>query len=333
MAYYRLILPFLACALTSSIWASGEHSGSRENSSYIIDQKSTIEILNSAEYKILINHKDYSPELLWALMTDGADETGIAIQKKDEPMKRDYYSVQYLDSEDGGLFNLGYVLRYRQGWDKFTALGSSDNEQSRKYDITFKFRDSDLNRVLSLPVSMAREPEGREATSELQADISPYGVYYSRSIKVKLKEKDFGKFSSLFESTVSSYAELFPHLLNIGLLPQTAINPVGGLTIIEERVKPGTLVLSCGVELEVVFTRFLLNGEELVAEASFSFTTEYEMRDENGNKVRNKMSLEDFKEVEGFFRTILNSYGEKVNSRWSKTNSVYEAYFPQNGEE
>lgn len=308
----------------------GDHIGriAAENKYYIIDEPGTIESLDSAEYKMLINLEDYSPETLWALMKEAAAETGVTIEESDEPMKRNYRDVQYIDSEYGMVSNFGYVLRYRQKWDEYVAPGSTANEHDDKYDITIKFRDSDLSKSLAVSLSVGDEFADIGKKPEMEADISPFGIKYSWAIKVKPKLKDFGEFSDLFESSISSYARLYPDLLEIGLPSDTVIEPVGGLTILEEKVEPAMMTLSCGAEMEVAFSMFFMDGKELVCEASFDFDTEYEVTEADGNTVEKKLTLEDFKQAEAFYKVILTKYDNKLNFGWSKTKFVYDKLFP-----
>ena len=306
-----------------------EHIGTiaAKNSYYVIEDSATFEELDSVEFKMLINLEDYSPELLWDLMKEAAAETGVTIEEEDEPMKRKYRDVQYIDSEFGMVSNLGYVLRYRQKWDEFVAPGSAENEHDSKFDVTIKFRDSDLAKALDIPLSVGAEFEDIEKKPEMEADISPFGIKYSWAIKVKPKLKDFGEFSDLFEPSLSSYARLYPDLLNIGLSADTVIGPVGDLTVLEEKVEPAIMTLSCGAPMEVAFSVFFMNGEELVSEASFDFDVEYETVDADGNEVEKKMTFEDFKEAEAFYKAILIKYDNKLNFGWSKTKYVYDTLF------
>lgn len=303
------------------------------NSYYVIDDSETIESLDSAEYKMLINLDDYNPELLWELMKEAAAETGVTIEEEDDPMKRKFRRIRYMDSEFGMMNNFGYVLRFRQKFEEYVALGSSDNVNDDKYDVTIKFRDSDLQKSLSIPLSVGDEFEEIEKKPEMEADISPYGIKYSWAIKVKPKVKDFGEFDDLFEPSLESYARLYPDLLDIGLPAETVIEPVGGLTILEEKIEPAILVLSCGAEMEVAFSKFFMDGKELVAEASFDFDTEYEIKDEDGDEVEKTMTLEDFKQTEAFYKSILEKYNDRIDFGWSKTKFVYDTLFPEVAEE
>ena len=304
-----------------------------QNKYFVIDDAAVAEKLDSVEYKMLINLEDYSPELLWELMKEAAVETGVEIQESDEPMKRNYRRVEYLDSEYGMLKNFGYILRFRHAYDEYEGVDSPANEDDSKYDITIKFRDGDIEKSYNTPLSVGSAFAAIETSPELEADISPYGIKYSRAIKVKPKVKDFGPFADLFEPTLASYATLFPNLLDVGLPVDTVISRVGGLTILEEKVEPAVLVLDCGVEMEVAFSQFYMDGEVLVAEASFDFGTVYETRDAAGNEVEVKMTVEDLRQTEAFYKAILERYDERLNFGWSKTTFVYDTLFPDVGAE
>ena len=148
-----------------------------------------------------------------------------------------------------------------------------------KFDITIKFRDADLYKSLSIPLSVGPAFEDISKNPEMEADISPYGIKYSWAIKVKPKVEDYGLFADLFEPSLESYAALYPHLLDIGLPADTVVEPVGGLTVLEEKIEPAILVLDCGAEMEVAFSTFFIKGEALVAEVSYDFDTEYKVKD------------------------------------------------------
>lgn len=325
------VLALIASCTTATVETEVEESrGSvhAQNSYFVIDDAAVVEKLDSVEFKMLINLEDYSPEELWSLMKEAAAETGVVIEEEDEPMKRKYRNIQYMDNEYGMMNNFGYVLRYRQKYDEFIAAGSADNVMDSKYDITVKFRDSDMEKSLSVPLSVGAEFESIEKSPELEADISPYGIKYSWAIKVKPKVKDFGEFADLFEPSLSSYARLYPNLTEIGLPADTVINPVGGLTILEEKIEPAIMKLSCGAEMEVAFSSFFMDGEVLVAEASYDFDTVYEIKDADGNDVERKLTLEEFKQAEDFYKAVLNKYDERLNFGWSKTKFVYDTLFP-----
>jgi len=302
-----------------------EESVHAQNSYFIIDDQAVIDKLDTAEYKMLINLDDYEPAVLWDLMKTAAEENGIDIEESDEPLKPRYRDVQYIDSDYGMLNNMGYILRHRFKYDNFVEAGSPDNEMDSKYDITIKFRDSDLDKSLASTLSVGSAFEDIAKKPEMEADISPYGIKYSHSIKVKPKVKDYGLFVDLFEPVLSSYAALYPDLLDIGLDADIEVRPVGGLTVLEEKIEPAVFTLDCGAEMEVAFSVFFIEGEPLVAEVSYDFDLEYDVKDSDGNEEEKKMALEDFDQVEAFYRSLLNSYDEKLNFGWSKTNFVFDS--------
>ena len=321
----------MSCGTTakSSMDASSEEEnrGSihAKNSYFVIDDPAVYDKLDTAEYKMLINLEDYEPELLWSLMKEAAAENNIEVEESDDPMEIGYRKVLYLDSGYGMLHNLGYTLRHRHPFEKFVTYNSQDNILEGKYDITLKFRDSDIEKVDSTPITIGPAFEELKKDSEIEADISPYGIKYSKSIKVKPKVKKYGQFADLFESKLGSYATLYPELLQTGLPADTDIKPVGGITVIEEKIEPAILKLSCGAEMEVAFSTFFINGEALVSEASYDFDLDYKIKDSAGNKVKKRLTLEEFKQAENFYKSILNKYDEKLNFGWSKTNYVFDS--------
>ncbi|MCK5152872.1 MAG: membrane lipoprotein lipid attachment site-containing protein [Spirochaetales bacterium] len=296
-----------------------------KNSYFVINDPSVVEKLDSVEYKMLINLEDYEPEVLWALMIEAATENNVKVEEEDNPMKRRYRNVEYIDSEYGMLNNFGYILRHRHKFDEFVAIGSSDNVMDDKFDITIKFRDADLAKSLSIPLSVGSAFDDISKNPEMEADISPYGIKYSWAIKVKPKVKDYVSFADMFDPSLDSYAALYPHLLDIGLPADTIVEPVGGLTVLEEKIEPAILVLDCGAEMEVAFSTFFIDGEALVAEVSYDFDTEYKVKDSEGNKIEKKMTLEDLKQAESFYKSILEKYNERLNFGWSKTNFVFDS--------
>ncbi|MBB6482175.1 membrane lipoprotein lipid attachment site-containing protein [Spirochaeta isovalerica] len=326
-------LMLAACATAPDTASSEDEAENRgilaaEKGYYLLDDERIVEKLDSAEYKMLINLEDYSPEILWDLMKEAAAETGVVIEEFEEPMKRNYRDIQYLDTDYGMVKNLGYILRYRFPWDVYEGPGAAANERDSKYDITIKVRDSDMNKAISVPLSVGEEFADIEKSPELEADISPYGMKFAWAIKVKPKTKDFGPFEDLFEPTLESFSRLYPQVLNTGLPPETVIGPVAGKTILEEKVEPALMFLSCGTEMEVAFSTFFMDGEKLVTEASFDFDTVFDKVDENGNEVEYKMTLEDFRQVEEFYKVILQKYNNRIDFGWSKTQFVYDTLFP-----
>ena len=307
--------------------SSSENSGSThaQNSYFVIDDPAVVEQLDSVEYKMLINLEDYKPEELWALVKEAAAENSVEVEEEDDPLEPNYRIVEYLDSEYGMVHNFGYTLRHRQKYDEFVSEGSSDNVWDDKFDITIKFRDDKLAKAFTAPLSVGPAFEEISKNPEMEADISPYGIKYSWAIKVKPKVEDYVSFADMFEPTLSSYAELYPHLLDIGLSSDTVIEPVGGLTILEAKIEPAILILDCGAEMEIAFSTFFIEGEALVSEVSYDFDTEYKVKDSDGNKIEKKMSLEDLKQAESFYKSILGKFGERLNFGWSKTNFVYDS--------
>ncbi len=295
-----------------------------KESYYILTDPAVVEAFDSAEYKMLINLETYlsdgSISDMWEMMKDSAAETGIIIEEEDDPLQPHYRDIQYLDTEYGMVNNFGYTLRYRQKIEEFVAEGSAENVMDSKYDITIKFRGPDLAESLSTPLSVGGDFDSIAKSPEMEADISPYGIVYTNSIKVKPKVKDFGEFADLFDPTLASYATLYPELLDIPLDAESTIGPVGGLTVLEEKIEPAILVLSCGAEMEVAFSVFYMNGEPLVSEVSFDFDTEY------GDDK--KMNIDDFRQVEAFYTSLLGKYSDRLDFGWSKTKFVYDTLFP-----
>ncbi len=321
---------FSSCSTTQAekpLVSQEDNRGSihAKNSYFIIDDQAVFDKLDTAEYKMLINLEDFNPEILWSLMKEAAEENNITVTEAEEPMKKGYRKVQYLDSKYGMLKNFGYILRYRHPYKKFVSYESAENEMDSKYDITLKFRDSDVDKSLSAPMSVGSAFDSIKTDAEMEADISPYGIKFSKSIKVKPKTKEYGLFDDRFESNLKSYATLYPELLDLQLPPETEINPVGGLTVLEEKIEPAVLTLDCGAEMEVAFSTFYIKGKTLVSEVSYDFDIDYKVKDSAGNKVKKRLTLEEFKQAENFYKSLLIKYDEKLNFGWSKTNFVFDS--------
>ncbi len=334
-----LVLAVLAACATAPEQAStveetvvveetaSENNGSihAKNSYFVIDDPAVVEQLDSVEYKMLINLEDYEPEVLWALVQEAAAENSVEVEEEDDPLEAKYRIVEYLDSEYGMVHNFGYTLRHRQKYDEFVSEGSPDNVWDDKFDITIKFRDANLAKAFTADLSVGSAYEEISKDPEMEADISPYGIKYSWAIKVKPKVKDYVSFADMFEPALSSYAELYPHLLDIGLPADTVIEPVGGLTILEAKIEPAILILDCGAEMEIAFSTFFIEGEALVSEVSYDFDLDYKIKDSEGNKIKKRMTLEDLKQAESFYKSILEKFNERLNFGWSKTNYVYDS--------
>ncbi|MCK5675141.1 MAG: hypothetical protein KAH95_17305 [Spirochaetales bacterium] len=296
-----------------------------------VDVPHVLENLDSAEYKIIINLEDYDPALLWEIMREAADKEDIRFEQTDDPMEPGYRQIQYIDSDSAEIYRgKGYVVRYRQKFDDYFGTENPLNELDEKYDITLKYGHNDFSVSEAIPMFVGERfidlNVGFEKDeAEIEADISPAGIKYTKSLKVKEKVEEYGaEFADLFEPTIESYATLYPQLLEIGLDSDiNPIGPIGGKTLLETKIEPGVLLLKNGLEMEVALSLFQLDGEDLAAEVSFDFDTEYENKD--GADV--KMTAEDFAEIEEFYRTLLLRYNHRIGSGSSKTALTYAAVF------
>lgn len=174
---------------------------------------------DSKEFKMLLdprvfkNVKDGASQL-WDRVEGSAGETGVKVKKakQDEVREQD---IVFLDTPQHELVDRGYVLRLRD------LPGTADD------NLTLKFRSGESSKATAADVNSSR---GYESKPKFEHDLvfgAKEASVYSRSNKVKLPEAA--------PTTLTSSANIFPILNELGLDPKSELVNVHGDEIHEER--------------------------------------------------------------------------------------------------
>ena len=259
--------------------------------------------LSSREYKILLkpeNFKDMEEGIgkFWKSVKKLAKEEGFDVDSTYSDKGEEARFVTYLDTPDFALNKLGYALRRRQKHEFKTG-----EDRGKKYELTLKYRNSDVNISSGKDVSPADSLDGSvKFEDDIVAGGNTIKSVYSKSGKVELKEET--------GNSIEDYMDIFPGLKEIGLSPDSQLQKVNNKKIEEYKAELGEIDFG-GVKGEASLSVWYNQGEDkkpVIGEFSFS----YDIDDsENKDKINN------------FVRAIQREFSSSIADGITKTELIY----------
>ncbi|MEQ8221121.1 MAG: hypothetical protein ABRQ37_02380 [Candidatus Eremiobacterota bacterium] len=259
--------------------------------------------LSSREYKILLkpeNFEDMEKGIgkFWKTVKKLAREEGFEVDSTYSDESGDPRFVTYLDTPDFALNKLGYTLRRRQKHEF-----KSGEDRGKKYELTLKYRNSDVNISSGKDVSPA---EAFEGSVKFEDDIVAGGTaiknVYSKSGTVELKEET--------GNSLEDYMEIFPGLKETGLSPESQLGKVNNKKIEEYKAELGEIDFG-GVTGKASLSVWYNQGKDkkpVIGEFSFS----YDINDsENKDKINN------------FVRAMQRELSSSIADGITKTELIY----------
>jgi hypothetical protein len=259
----------------------------------------------SREYKILLkpeNFKDMEEGIgkFWKHVKKLAKEEGFDVDSASLDDQVDPRFVTYLDTPDFALNKLGYTLRRRQKNELKTG-----EERGKKYELTLKYRNKDMNVSSGKDVSPADSLDGSvKFEDDIVAGVDTIKSVYSKSGKVELKEET--------GNILEDYMEIFPGLKDADLSPDSKLQKVNNKKIEEYKVELGEI--DFGKVEGKAFISVWYNqetgkdSEPVIGEFSFS----YDIDDgENKDKINN------------FVRAMQREFSSSIAEGITKTELIY----------
>jgi len=267
--------------------------------------------LSSREYKILLkpeNFEDMEKGIgkFWKTVKKLAKEEGFDVDSTYSDEAGDPRFVTYLDTPDFALNKLGYTLRRRQKHE-FKA----GEDRVKKYELTLKYRNSDINMSSGKDVSPAESLDGSvKFEDDIVAGGNAIKSVYSKSGKVELKEET--------GNSLDDYMDIFPGLKETGLSPESQLHHVNNKKIEEYKAELGEIDFG-GVKGEASLSVWYNQGKDktpVIGEFSFSYDI-----DDSENKEK----------IDNFVRSIQREFSSSIADGITKTELIYGKKEKSNG--
>ncbi len=259
--------------------------------------------LSSREYKILLkpeNFEDMEKGIgkFWKSVKKLAKEEGLEVDSTYSDEAGDPRFVTYLDTPDFALNKLGYTLRRRQKHE-FKA----GEDRGKKYELTLKYRNSDVNISSGKDVNPAESFEGSvKFEDDIVAGGSTIKNVYSKSGTVELKEET--------GNSLEDYIDIFPGLKETGISSESQLGKVNNKKIEEYKAELGEIDFG-GVTGKASLSVWYNQGKDknpVIGEFSFS----YDINDsENKDKINN------------FVKAIQRELSSSIADGITKTELIY----------
>jgi len=193
-------------------------SGKRVREHRHVDLFDLYESIHYREFKILLKAADFSDDIAtevhdyWKLARRVASQLLIHVKRSRDEAEAKYRDVVFLDTPGCDLYRNSFMLRIRRPY-----VGETPGH---KYELTLKFRNSDIGRAASVDVNPAKGVAGRVKFKE----------------EILLVGSELGGMRSIFShtcqlpnesgpplKTFGDYVEMFPGLAVLGVKPKTKV--------------------------------------------------------------------------------------------------------------
>ncbi|MEQ8169658.1 MAG: hypothetical protein ABRQ38_12270 [Candidatus Eremiobacterota bacterium] len=259
--------------------------------------------LSSREYKILLKPENFEDmekgiSKFWKTVKKLAKEEGFDVDSTYSDEAGDPRFVTYLDTPDFALNKLGYTLRRRQKHE-FKA----GEDRGKKYELTLKYRNSDVNISSGKDVNPAESFEGSvKFEDDIVAGGSTIKNVYSKSGTVELKEET--------GNSLEDYIDIFPGLKETGISSESQLGKVNNKKIEEYKAELGEIDFG-GVTGKASLSVWYNQGKDknpVIGEFSFN----YDINDsENKDKINN------------FVKAIQRELSSSIADGITKTELIY----------
>jgi hypothetical protein len=219
-----------AVAQTARKSAKGAGSGShdRDHEHKHVDLFDLYESIHYREFKILLKAEDFSDDIAtevhdyWKVARRVATQLLIHVRRGVDEAEPKYRDIVFLDTPDLDLYRNSFMLRIRRPY-----VGG---EPGHKYELTLKFRSSDIGRAASMDVSPARGIAGRVKFKEeillVGSELGGMRSIFSHTCQLPAETGSAHK-------TIGDYLDMFPGLSILGLKPKTPIGPASPVAVQE----------------------------------------------------------------------------------------------------
>ncbi|MFM7736061.1 MAG: hypothetical protein ACKPBU_08810 [Alphaproteobacteria bacterium] len=205
---------------------AGEHGASevevraRRGGHKHVDLFDAFESIHWREFKILLKAEDFSDDLAndvadyWRLARRVAGQLELSIRRsKDETTPR-LREIVFLDTPDFDLYRNSYMLRMRRD--------ILPDGPAREYELTLKFRDSDVGKAHGIDPKPAPGVSGvmkfKEEILLVSTALGGMRSIFSHTCQLKAHREPPPR-------TVGESLAIFPMLERLGLAPETPVAP------------------------------------------------------------------------------------------------------------
>ncbi|MBD3170300.1 MAG: hypothetical protein GF307_12515 [candidate division Zixibacteria bacterium] len=232
------------------------------------EEKSRGYEVNSRELKLLLKGEKFQRRRaavreFWGMVKSLATEKGINIFESRRILQESQREIYFLDTDENVIKKNNYSLRIRTKAERRRKKGY--------YEISLKYRSPDRAKASMADVNMT---PGYRPEMVFEEDMSidpgaPGGVKSVFSLRSRIK-----KMLNPVEATIGGFTEVFPVLGTLGLPPETKLEKVNDLTIMELKYTPGSLDFGDGIKAFVdIAVWYEWDGNiPLIAEFSYKHT-------------------------------------------------------------
>jgi len=186
------------------------------------------EALHYREFKILLKAADFGEAIdlevrdYWKLVRRVAGELLINVRRGKREREPHYRDIVFLDTPEFDLYRNGYMLRVRRPY-----VGA---KPARTYELTLKFRGSDIGRAAQVDVNPDDGRPGRVKFKEeillVSSELGGMRSIFSHTCQLREQTEPIG-------TTFGDFTRIFPSLSALGPKPTTPIAPAAPVPVQE----------------------------------------------------------------------------------------------------
>jgi hypothetical protein len=186
------------------------------------------ESLHYREFKILLKAQDFDEAIgvevkdYWKLARRVAGQLLINVQRGDAEAEPQHRDIVFLDTPRFDLYKKSYMLRVRRSY-----VGA---EPSNGYELTLKYRSSDIAQAAAVDTGAVRERGGRVKFKEeillVGSELGGMRSIFSHTCQLRDQTAPLGK-------TIGDFTKIFPALRGLGIPGSTKLSPAAPVPVQE----------------------------------------------------------------------------------------------------
>lgn len=248
----------------------GKAAEARARESGHVDLYELFESIHYREFKILLKASDFSDDLAvevedyWKLARRVATQLLIHVRRGREETVAKERDVVFLDTPGCDLYRNSFMLRVRRPY--------VDGKPGERYELTLKFRDSNIGRAALVDVNPARGIAGRVKFKEeillAHSELGGMRSIFSHTCQLPSETGPIHK-------TIGDYVAMFPGLSVLGLKPSTKIAPASPVAVEEVLFDLGELGFKGAKMAKVNMAVWRLRDTKKIMIGEFAYETHF----------------------------------------------------------
>lgn len=192
------------------------------------DLDAIYESLHYREFKILLKAEAFDEALAvevkdyWKLARRVAGELLIHVRRSKTETEPHYRDITFLDTPALDLYRNAFMLRLRRPY--------AGTEPAKEYELTLKYRGSDIARASNMDLTPAKRYPGRGKFKEelllVSSQLGGMRSIFSHTCQLPQMSEPLGK-------TFGDFARIFPHLGALGIKASTKVAPAAPVPVQE----------------------------------------------------------------------------------------------------